>query len=114
VSQITGRTQVHWRPKKNKKMDGRNLINMGETEMWGPRTLVVDGIPKSEDGQHGDDNGRGGGVLAIEIASLEAASGRPGRGTLWELGVECDERAEVCTLPRGLLTHTHTHGMRMN
>lgn len=57
------------------------------------RTLVVDGIPKSEDGQHGDDDRRRRGVLAVEIARLDAASGRLGRGALGELGVERDEGA---------------------
>jgi len=50
--------------------------------------MVVEGIPKSEDGQHAYDNGRGGGVLAIEVARLETTNSGLGRGTLWELGVE--------------------------
>jgi hypothetical protein len=70
----------------------------------GRRTLVVDGVPKSENRQHGDDDGRGGGVLAIKVARLDATHGRFGRGSLWELRVKCDEGAEVCALPRGLWT----------
>lgn len=35
--------------------------------------LVVDGVPKSEDGQHGDDDRRRRGVLAVEVTRLDAA-----------------------------------------
>lgn len=66
------------------------------------RTLVVDGVPKSEDGQHGDDNRRRRGVLAVEVARLDAAPCRLGRGTLGELGVERDEGAQVGALARRL------------
>lgn len=66
------------------------------------RTLVVNGVPKSEDGQHGDNDRRRRGVLAVEEATLDAARGRLGRGALWELGVERDEGAQVGALPRRL------------
>lgn len=66
------------------------------------RTLVVDGVPKSENGQHGDDDRRRRGVLAVEIARLDAATGRLGRGALGELGVERDEGAQVGALARRL------------
>jgi hypothetical protein len=71
-------------------------------EKKAPLTLVVDGVPKSEERQHGKDDGRSGSVLAIEVARLDATDGRFGRRALWELGVECDEGAEVRTLPRRL------------
>jgi hypothetical protein len=67
-----------------------------------PLTLVVDGVPKSEKRQDGDDDGRGGSVLAVEVARLDAANGRVRRRALWELRVEGDEGAEVRTLPRRL------------
>ncbi len=66
-------------------------------------TLVVDGVPKSKQRQDGEDDGRGRSVLAIEVARLDAANGRLGRRALWELGVECDEGAEVRTLPGRLV-----------
>jgi len=62
--------------------------------------LVVNGVPKSEDGQHGDDDGRRRGVLAVKVARLDATRGRLGRGALRELGVERDEGAQVGALPR--------------
>jgi len=62
--------------------------------------LVVNGVPKSEDGQHGDDDGRRRGVLAIKVARLDAAPGRLWSWALWELGVERDEGAQVGALPR--------------
>ena len=60
------------------------------------------GVLKSEDGQHGDGDRRRRGILAVEIARLNAASGRLERGDLGELGVERDERAQVSTLARRL------------
>ena len=69
----------------------------------GQLTLVIDGVPKSEKRQHGEDDGRGGSVLAIEVASLDTTNGRLGRRALRELRVECDEGAKVCTLPGRLL-----------
>jgi hypothetical protein len=71
-------------------------------EGGGQRTLVVDGIPKSKDGQEGDDYGRSRGILAIKVARLDSTNGRFGRGTLWELGIECDEGGEVGALSRRL------------
>lgn len=62
-------------------------------------TLVIDGVPKSEERQHGDDDRRGRRVLAIEIACFDAANSRFGRRALWEFRVECDEGAEVRALP---------------
>ncbi len=61
--------------------------------------MVVDGVPKSEERQHGEDDGRGRSVLAIEVARFDAANGRLGRRALWEFRVECDEGAEVRALP---------------
>jgi hypothetical protein len=66
-------------------------------------TLVVDGVPKSENRQHGEDDGRAGSVLAIEVARLDAANSGLGRRALWKLRVECDEGAEVRPLSRRLL-----------
>jgi hypothetical protein len=44
------------------------------TAREGPRTLIIEGVPKSENGQHGEDDGRRGGILAIEVARLDSAS----------------------------------------
>lgn len=65
----------------------------------GTRTLVVDGVPKSENGQHGEHDGRGRGILAVEVARLDSASSSARRRALGELGVERDEGAKVRTLP---------------
>ena len=62
-------------------------------------TLVIDGVPESEQCQHSDDDGRGRSVLAIEVACFDAANGRFGRRALWELRVECDEGIEIRALP---------------
>jgi hypothetical protein len=64
--------------------------------------LVVDGIPKSKDGQEGDNYGRSRRILAIKVAGLDSANGRFRRGTLWELGIECDEGSQVGALSRRL------------
>ena len=66
------------------------------------RTLVVDGVPKSEDSQHGDDDGRRRGILAVEEARLDAAPSCLRRRALRELGVERDEGAQVGALTRSL------------
>ena len=76
-----------------------------EVIQLGPLTLVINGVPKSKRHQHGEDDGQGGSVLAVEVASLDAAARRIGRRALGELRVECDEGAEVCALPRSLLRH---------
>ena len=69
----------------------------------GQLTQVIDGVPKSEKRQHSEDNGRGRSVLTIEVARLDTMNSRVGRRALGKLRVECDEGAEVCTLPRRLL-----------
>lgn len=74
-----------------------------ESEGTLKRTLVVDGVPKSEERQHGEDDGRGRGVLSVEVACFDAANGRRGRRALRELGVERDERIEVRALPGRLV-----------
>jgi hypothetical protein len=66
-------------------------------------TLVVDGVPESEQRQDGENDGRGRSVLAIEVACFDTANGRLGRRALWEFRVECDEGAEVRALPCRLL-----------
>jgi len=65
----------------------------------GTRTLVVDGVPKSENGQHGEHNGRRRGILAVEVARLDSPNSRSRRGALREFGVERDEGSQVRTLP---------------
>jgi hypothetical protein len=57
--------------------------------------MVVDGVPESEKRQHCGEDGRGRSIFAIEVARLDAANSRLRRGSLWELGVECDEGAEI-------------------
>ena len=80
----------------------QKLRSTGRKENKKKRTLVVDGIPKSEDSQHGDDDGRRRGILAVEVARLDASPCRLGRGALGELGVERDEGAKVRALPCSL------------
>ena len=80
----------------------RNSGQQGGRKTKKKRTLVVDGIPKSEDSQHGDDDGRRRGILAVEVARLDASPCRLGRGALGELGVERDEGAQVGALARRL------------
>jgi hypothetical protein len=80
----------------------RNSGQQGGRQEKKTRTLVVDGIPKSEDSQHGDDDGRRRSVLAVEVARLDASPCRLGRRALGKLGVERDEGAEVGALPRRL------------
>ena len=65
----------------------------------GTRTLVVDGVPKSENGQHGEHNGRRRGILAVEVARLDSLNSRSRRGALREFRVERDEGSQVRTLP---------------
>ena len=55
------------------------------------RTLVVNGVPQSENGQHGEHDGRRRGILAIEVAPLDSANSRTRRRALGELRVERDE-----------------------
>lgn len=83
-------------------------INMhgNSSTVRGPRTLIIEGVPKSENGQHGEDDGRRGGILAVEVARLDSTPSRRRRRALWELGVERDEGAEVRTLPRRLTKDT--------
>ena len=92
------RTQMHC----NSRSNSYAFTSIGVENKNKTRTLVVDGVPKSEDSQHGDDDRRRRGVLAVEIARLDAASGRLGCGALGELGVERDERAQIGTLARRL------------
>jgi len=61
--------------------------------------LVIEGVPKSENGQHGDDNGRRRGVLAVEVVRLDSTASGCRRRALGELGVKSDEGVEVRTLP---------------
>jgi hypothetical protein len=65
----------------------------------GTRTLVVDGVPKSKNGQHGEHDGRGRGILAVEVARLDSASSKARRRALGKLRVERDEGGKVRTLP---------------
>jgi hypothetical protein len=58
-----------------------------EVIQLGPLTLVIDGVPKSKRHQHGEDNGRGGSVLAVEVVSLDTMNSRVGRGALGKLRV---------------------------
>jgi len=75
-------------------------INMRErVDNEGARTLVVDGVPKSENGQHGEHDGRGRGILAVEVARLDSAGSRSMHRALGELRVERDEGAKVRALP---------------
>lgn len=74
-----------------------------EVIQLGQLTLVIDGVPKSKKHQHGEDDGRGGSVLAVEVASLDTINSRIGCRALGKLRVECNEGAEVCTLPCRLL-----------
>jgi hypothetical protein len=82
---------------KIKDMKSINIWERVDNE--GTRTLVVDGVPKSENGQHGEHDGRGRGILATEVARLDSASSRAKRRAFGELRVERDEGAKVRTLP---------------
>ena len=53
--------------------------------------------------QHGEDDGRGGSILAVKVVSLDTTNSRVGRRALGNPRVECDEEAEDCILPRGQL-----------
>jgi hypothetical protein len=91
--------------KKRKKVNYRKSEQAcGALRAKGPKlTLVVDGVPESEERQHGEDDGRGRSVLAVEVACFDAANSRRGRRALRELRVEGDEWVEVRALPSRLV-----------
>ena len=77
---------------------------MGErVDSEGTRTLVVDGVTKSENGQHGEHDGRRRGILAVEVAPFDSLDSRSRRRALGELRVERDEGSQVRTLPLRLM-----------
>ena len=63
-------------------------------------TLVVDGVTQTEDPRNEQRERSTRRVLAVEKASLDAASGGGGGRALGQLRVEVDERGKTCARAR--------------
>ena len=73
-----------------------------ESQYEAQRTVVVDGVPQAEDGEDTPKQRSPAGILAVDIARLEAAHRGLRCRALGQLGVELDERGKRGALAAGL------------
>lgn len=89
---------------------GQENVRTCSRGVWGVSlTLVVDGVPGQEDQKDRGDDGRAGGVFAIEVAGLDPRRRRGSGGTLGKLRVEVHNVRHARARSAGLKVRREKH-----